>query len=105
MFQSTPPRGGRRVRSTPIAWTASSFNPRPRAGGDCQWIRSTVGIRKFQSTPPRGGRRCTLAISYGVAWFQSTPPRGGRLAVIVLRKIAARSFNPRPRAGGDVEAR
>ncbi len=62
MFQSTPPRGGR--RRDDLSWAMVSIHA--RAGGD-------HGIRhRFQSTPPRGGR-----------------PR-------------QRSFNPRPRAGGDM---
>jgi len=34
LFQSTPARGGR-PRVLPMSWQKSSFNPRPRAAGDC----------------------------------------------------------------------
>ncbi len=85
------------------------FNPRPRVGGDrLRALRGgdRVSIHApawgatadrrgdrpgFQSTPPRGGDQRRRG------WFQSTPPRGGRLPFGCL----ARSFNPRPRVGGD----
>ncbi len=55
MFQSTPPRGGRRRggRSGGGSW---GFNPRPRAGGDSPGTPASRRSLKFQSTPPRGGR-------------------------------------------------
>ncbi len=99
LFQSTPPRGGRRAHP----------------GG-------AVGLFKFQSTPPRGGRRrperkppADAPVSiHAPAWgatfsscgfpnvskFQSTPPRGGRLPTRGKRR-QLKSFNPRPRVGGD----
>ena len=55
-FQSTPPRGGRRI--------------------PC-FLLSVVDF--FQSTPPRGGRRPRCGRTSPPAIFQSTPPRGGRL--------------------------
>ena len=62
----------------------SSFNPRPRAGGDGR-IRGAMRhvLCRFQSTPPRGGRRA-------------------RLPAIDVRCDPC--FNPRPRAGGDAGA-
>ncbi len=144
MFQSTPPRGGRRLCSLRRPRTQARFNPRPRAGGD-QYVfcdvdgiqvsihapargatrdgRSHFQPRQFQSTPPRGGRHAAgLAAGVSNALFQSTPPRGGRPAARALladldvsihapargatHQVAQdvkniRSFNPRPRAGGD----
>ena len=57
VFQSTPPRRGRRVaaRRTPPA--SSSFNPRPREGGDARVAKTRYDYIPFQSTPPRRGRR------------------------------------------------
>ena len=121
-FQSTPPRGGRRVRR--CVDHQRRFNPRPRVGGDtllsaprsdaaltaavsihapawgatCRRRRSSATYGRFQSTPPRGGRRW-LHVSV-CAGFQSTPPRGGRPDRCSFVK-AERSFNPRPRVGGD----
>ena len=37
MFQSTPPQGGRHSRTATAGW-GSCFNPRPRRGGDCQFV-------------------------------------------------------------------
>ena len=59
MFQSTPPRGGRR-RIPPPCTTRKSFNPRPRVGGDVHPGDTLVVVDVFQSTPPRGGRRLGL---------------------------------------------
>ncbi len=78
MFQSTPPRGGRRY---------------------C--LRGKVCFVRFQSTPPRGGRlikhnfpRSPFPVSI------PAPARGARL--LRVRTGPCRyCFNPRPRAGGD----
>ncbi len=100
MFQSTPPRRGRR---TGCSWRCSGlgFNPRPRAGGDRELSLLVSDIKEFQSTPPRRGRQRTNperwegyhvsihAPAQGATpfstltvnptfWFQSTPPRRGR---------------------------
>ena len=99
VFQSTPPRGRRRLHVDDLAG----------------WVM-------FQSTPPRGRRRCLSSLTrvscrvsiHASAWeatkvktrsrqsgtFQSTPPRGRRQAkeVQVLRLWC---FNPRLRVGGD----
>ena len=58
--------------------STTSFNPRPRMGGDQVPPRRNGAVRMFQSTPPHGGRPGTAG---------SSPGR--------------RSFNPRPRMGGD----
>ena len=85
-FQSAPPHGGRR-------WSSDSS--------------SRCCNRRFQSAPPARGAtrmvcdRCPLLPLV----FQSAPPHGGRRA----RRTSAglelasgrRSFNPRPRTGGD----
>ncbi len=99
-FQSTPPRGGRRLFSGRKALRydvsihapargatagvlfdsphAGSFNPRPREGGD--WLPSGFppSTELFQSTPPRGGRPTINGQISALQAFQSTPPRGGR---------------------------
>ena len=102
MFQSTPPRGGRRVKlmashrahavsihapargATPVITTGapskSGFNPRPRAGGDPDASEGAADLTRFQSTPPRGGRLRERPHNQEVSKFQSTPPRGGRRA-------------------------
>src|SRR5882724_11200499 len=77
----------------------SSFNPRPRAGGDVDLVPTRLGHvvsihapargatanllnpllgYLFQSTPPRGGRQEQRGMHPQRPKFQSTPPRGGR---------------------------
>ena len=76
-FQSTPPRGGRPVLRF-LLWPSPGFNPRPRVGGDRGQGTPIHARRWFQSTPPRGGR-LTLGVQRRLhCLFQSTPPRGGR---------------------------
>ena len=58
MFQSTPPREGRRL---------------------AKFARSKQGM--FQSTPPREGRPIKSKNEFYKFEFQSTPPREGRHAV------------------------
>ena len=59
--------------------------------------------RRDRSTPPRG-RRWRLVGVCEPRWFQSTPPRGRRQEQRDAAAHAARSFNPRLRAGGDMTA-
>ena len=56
----------------------SSFNPRPRMGGDVTCMKAPEVTSVFQSTPPHGGRR--------------------RRNYPSLKLLC---FNPRPRMGGD----
>ena len=79
MFQSTPPRGGRRY--------------------DGYGEGSTV---VFQSTPPRGGRRREGAMNVCKMSFNPRPRAGGDIAAAGVRRQTAACFNPRPRAGGDM---
>ena len=103
MFQSTPPRRG-------------------RLGTKASMLDSA----KFQSTPPRRGRPWYRRLLDCSLWFQSTPPRRGRHDQFALgahglgvsihapaqgatfgrrgRGWHYHSFNPRPRAGGDIDA-
>ncbi len=96
LFQSTPPRGGRRARAAASASTFQSTPPRGGRRPGCHeavvqssqvsihapaWGATRVaGDRPtrptFQSTPPRGGRPSRARSS--PLRFQSTPPRGGR---------------------------
>ena len=77
IFQSTPPRGGRRFGGC-SARRPPNFNPRPRVGGDLtRWFQRD-STKAFQSTPPRGGRLAASVVIVYIVLFQSTPPRGGR---------------------------
>ena len=77
-FQSTRPRGARRLSSLPLQ-RRRSFNPRARAGRDFPFVLRVM------------------------CWyrFQSTRPRGARLAQVVNWSVH-QSFNPRARAGRDL---
>ncbi len=122
MFQSTPPRGGRRCINI-RQFQPRCFNPRPRAGGDVFSKGVTSYIIPFQSTPPRGGRRCRPPDVILRIRFNPRPRAGGDIATLLdvyagdnvsihapargatfslhpSRKFII-SFNPRPRAGGD----
>ena len=54
-FQSTLPRGERRISSVLIMSTIY-FNPRSREGSDAAKPQITYVVRRFQSTLPRGER-------------------------------------------------
>ena len=78
-FQSTPPRGGRpmsAVESWPAATMVSIHAPAWGATGDSRasaWTRSGFNPR------PRVGGDLRMPVDYDrLDWFQSTPPRGGR---------------------------
>ncbi len=100
VFQSTPARGGRRRLAPDRQRTC--FNPRPRAAGDRRGVAVSMSITTFQSTPARGGRRC-CGFSDRCQLHVSIHARA-RGATIDSRDAAAQlvSFNPRPRAAGDL---
>ena len=142
-FQSTPPQGGRpeggraagplhvsihapaggaTATSSTSGPSTSSFNPRPRRGGDARLDRPGAQVVLFQSTPPQGGRPNSRKERDDAAKFQSTPPQGGRLLgdlEIGLPEVSIHApaggatpdhhgvrgrlqrFNPRPRRAGD----
>ena len=77
-----------------------SFNPRPRAGGDVPDLFDVATHGVSIHAPVRGATRYLSQQSL-CQQFQSTPPCGGRpRSLPALPKSL--SFNPRPRAGGDV---
>ena len=76
VFQSTRPRGARRLIVAPDGGR-TRFNPRARAGrgrATCKYWSSY----SFQSTRPRGARSTSRSLMYWVCEFQSTRPRGAR---------------------------
>ena len=123
-FQSTPPRGRRR-----LVWLSTSrwrpyFNPLRREGGDaflpviCIPIPYFNPLRReggdvspptlcnndaeFQSTPPRGRRPSSPRQLENFWTFQSTPPRGRRPLAACFSAGPICDFNPLRREGGDV---
>ena len=100
MFQSTPPRRGRRQRGS-RPWLASCFNPRPREGGDVSLSCSAWYRMCFNPRPREGGdARSARIVASASVLFQSTPPRRGR-RIAVIGRSSTDGFNPRPREGGD----
>ena len=98
-FQSAPPHGGRPIRPRASS-LPSSFNPRPRTGGDIEIVPKDATQTLFQSAPPHGGRPENNAAPMRAFEFQSAPPHGGRHPLASPRRLR-QSFNPRPRTGGD----
>ena len=119
------PRAGGDIYSRGLRSSGACFNPRPRAGGDDRVAEEIVAFEsvsihapvrgatrrrgfsprrfiQFQSTPPCGGRRHKAGQTSGKKVFQSTPPCGGRPWPFSPLRILSR-FNPRPRAGGDID--
>ena len=122
-----PARGATFGRSVPRR-LGDGFNPRARAGSDLQSPHLFDQPRRFQSTRPRGERLAPgiiLQLSFRVSIhapargatiygtdeaikripFQSTRPRGERPSVSVEIRPVALCFNPRARAGSDVDGR
>ena len=77
-FQSTRPRGARRIRASSSPSTALCFNPRAREGRDCTSATTRALTSWFQSTRPRGARRIPPRCMPYLSLFQSTRPRGAR---------------------------
>ena len=98
-FQSTPPRGGRPLRTldsvrslsisihAPARGATSSalavscvscyFNPRPREGGDWSSLSSTLFMTHFNPRPREGGDMSRPALSSGISYFNPRPREGG----------------------------
>jgi len=53
------------------------FNPRPRMGGDDFLDLRRLPANSFNPRPRMGGDLNTYG-KLGLSWFQSTPPHGGR---------------------------
>ena len=96
-----PPRGRRRPRRPPVGLRLR-FDPRLRAGGDNPARSAHGGHCEFRPTPPRGRRQPGYNEFNKLPWFRPTPPRGRRPRA-VMPLIPAASFDPRLRAGGDLE--
>ncbi len=128
MFQSTPPRGGRRLTSPSApsadvsihapAWGATighgrrsashdpSFNPRPRVGGDTGARAELDASTSFNPRPRVGGRLDGASNRQSVTAVVSihAPARGATTSASTTRGLMD-GFNPRPRAGGDRRGR
>ena len=121
-FNPRPREGGDGVAG-PVCAVRWCFNPRPREGGDANPVACPTPSSMFQSAPPRRGRRgarsarlrCSrvsirapakgatfghLDVHLHLGVSIRAPAKGatGRSAT---RRHRWRSFNPRPREGGD----
>ena len=77
-FQSTPPRGGRHYIIILCIYYFPYFNPRPREGGDHDFLQVVLGIHQISIHAPARGATRPAARRTSLTEFQSTPPRGGR---------------------------
>ena len=95
-----PARGATAVPAGPAA--TGRFNPRARAGRDELPMRWWRGLQ-FQSTRPRGARLGCTRRPDGLSMFQSTRPRGARRSAVRSTDREVGRFNPRARAGRDMD--
>ena len=98
-FQSTPPRGRRRLQPK-MCLNRLSFNPRLHAGGDHSSFSFLRIIICFNPRLHAGGDAYIWGINRHITEFQSTPPRGRR-PIPAGWTSAQVCFNPRLHAGGD----
>ncbi len=120
-FQSTPPRGGRRIswrcaRVSHVsihapAWGAThevfymqpsshGFNPRPRVGGDSGCGGAFTDLICFNPRPRVGGDGTFSLTCSAIDGFNPRPRVGGDKMCFGFRAVIP-GFNPRPRVGGD----
>ena len=81
MFQSTRPRGARRKVRRHHNRHRASFNPRARVGRDITVSPSQLAAMVSIHAPAWGATNL-CGCSYSLATFQSTRPRGARQSVI-----------------------
>ena len=77
VFQSTRPRGARRLAPIPLLGAVKFQSTRPR-GARPAITSLSAGTQPFQSTRPRGARPLTNVGVANVTVFQSARPRGAR---------------------------
>ncbi len=75
LFQSTPPCGGRRTLSA-APWSITSFNPRPRAGGDGQGLGALERLLVSIHAPVRGATLLGAKLKKWIAVSIHAPVRG-----------------------------
>jgi len=100
--KSTPPHGGRPDNDWIFTEKVDGFNPRPRTGGDEKTLLQHSAVYVSIHAPARGATWST-SLPTSSSSFQSTPPHGGRPSIYPCSK-SIKSFNPRPRTGGDLSA-
>ena len=83
-------------------WSARSFNPRPRRGGDVGLEPPQGGRPKkgFSIHAPAGGATQSMTRIFLRDGFQSTPPQGGRLGACTPTNTSGTVFQSTPPQGG-----
>ena len=77
-FQSTFPRGERRVRYCKICIINNGFNPRSHEGNDFNVINNPLHLPRFNPRSHEGNDACMAYTARYTLKFQSTFPRGER---------------------------
>ena len=102
VFQSTRPRGARRVNPISDSCVSPCFNPRAREGRD-RFRNGTISRLKSFNPRAREGRDLSGFVMgrFPASKFQSTRPRGARPFSHYEAGITLTRFNPRAREGRD----
>ncbi len=100
-FRPTPPRRGRRPCCPSAAIPRGCFDPRPRAGGDTPFQARLERTKRFRPTPPRRGRPSRHQRRNIWPRVSTHAPAQGATRISRSSSAPVRSFDPRPRAGGD----
>ena len=101
-FRPTPPYRGRRYSPRSASRNASSFRPTPPyRGRPWGWLQA-ASSRRVSTHAPVPGATLPQPQSSPACRFRPTPPYRGRRGDPRLGRPAGRSFDPRPRTGGDV---
>ena len=95
------PARGATVRSSPFIPSDVFQSTRPR-GARPRLLPPSPSLTQFQSTRPRGARLEYICYVNANNLFQSTRPRGAR-HLETFFKFTLAGFNPRARAGRDVQ--
>ena len=82
---------------------STSFNPRARAGRDSGTFSGRNPVDMFQSTRPRGARQRHLQRAEPRRYVSIHAPARGATTVIIPSPAMRAGFNPRARAGRDLE--
>jgi len=101
VFQSTRPRGAR-LSNAITRLTTIQVSIHAPAWGATWCMPIPLGVSKFQSTRPRGARRRSWRILPAMRTFQSTRPRGARLGTGQLIITEGEFQSTRPRGARQV---
>ena len=100
-FQSTRPRGARRVAVLARVATSAVSIHAPARGATLTVSHRSLPPRQFQSTRPRGARRSGCRIPRRQGWVSIHAPARGATWPCRGSPLSRGSFNPRAREGRD----